>query len=398
MSGNAKATTSRPARVAITCPGQVVKVQPRVESLMTNSGLAVIVRSATAALEEAVGKDLATEALQADNETLVKETLLGQLRSFYTATVMWLSLLHYSPDPSKQSFGDAIANGLVTPLMTGDSVGFDTAAYAPGPGHLDDQLAGMMQGARNTKKRAEFMQETPHSYEIGGMAVVGRLWGWRVRRLVGRVNEQIITSEHRGLLEVVKDNAPKLKIVAGPSEGLKLLEAYVAGKREKGEEKGASFIPVSPYWFHHSIMKAAGIMYGLHLEKEGMFPPPSPLLMHSSGVDGKIVPPDELVSHLSRGVWNPMRFYTFRGPSVHGAMYKNDFCDTIIMNREIGSWLASSRHIATHLMNDLQSLAETHDWLTNLLDGKVKPGKECIIQQSKVVPQQRQSPVQAYQL
>lgn len=359
----------RSAGVHISFPGQVVEVLPRIDTLRDNAGLAKIVDASYATFQEAVGKELAETVMQADNTQLKEDTLLGQLRSHYTATVMWLAFLNYSSGPHDTPVGVLAQDGLVKLQLSGDSAGFDTAAHVPAPGLLDDQMEKLHKGLMNKMKRASLMLDTPHDYAIGGMAAI-KLHGWKVNRIIKAVNDRL---KQPNMMQLVKDNAPRLKIVAGPRQGLDMLAQYAASNK-------AMFIDnLSPYWFHHSLaMELAGKRYGLYLAQPGVFTQPSPLFSHVSYVTGKVVQPHKLVQDLADGVWKRVHYYTFRGPSVHGAMHKNGYLDAIAMNREIVSWLRDSPKVSTHLMNDFGSLVATKTWLTQVMQGEVQPGKHLV--------------------
>lgn len=224
------------------------------------------------------------------------------------------------------------------------------------------------------RRRGELMLETPHDYNVGGMAVVTRLSGGVVNKMVGMVNKRL---KHDKLVQVVKHNAPTLKVVAGPREGLDMLAQYVSNK------KGGFVGKLSPYWFHHSLaMELAGKRFGLYLLGDGIVTYPSPLLKHVSYVTGHVTPSNKLVEEMARGVWNPVYFYTLRGPSVHGAAHKSGFYDMVVMNQEIVNWLRDSRKVATHLMNDLASIAATRTWLMRVINGEVQPGKQLVAEQN----------------
>ncbi|MBI2142894.1 hypothetical protein HYU20_00950 [Candidatus Woesearchaeota archaeon] len=263
--------------------------------------------------------------------------------------------------------------------LTGDSAGFNSAAHAPGPGHLDDQLAKLQEGARNTLRRGELMLETPHDYNVGGMVATIGLSGGDINSMVKRANKQL---RHDNLMQVVKHNAPKVKVVAGPLEGLELLSKYVRDK------KGQITSPISPYWFHHSLaMELPGKRYGLYLAGNDVFTPPSPMLTHASYVTGQVLRPAQLVKDMADGVWQPVYFYTFRGPSVHGAMHRNGYYDLIVLNAEVRNWLRDSTKVATHLTNDVVSMAGTYAWLMQAINGEVQQGKQPVTAQAAPSPQ-----------
>ncbi len=371
-------------KVAFCFPGQAIAVWPKVETFKEREDLAKIVEAHQSAFEDAVGKELATAALQADSKQLEADTLLGQLRSFFTTSTVWLLFLNYSQKPGQPTPASLMQEGLLEMQLVGDSAGFNSAGHAPGPGPLDDQLAKLREGARNTRKRGELMLETPHDYAIGGMAATMGLSGGVINAIVKRVNRQL---KHENLVQVVKHNAPKIKVVAGPREGLELLAQYVAAKKGKSQV-------ILPYWFHHSLaMELAGGRYGIYLAGKGVFTPPSPLLTHASYVTGKVVRPAKLVTDIAQGVWQPVFFYTARGPSVHGAMHRNGYHDVIVLNSEVRNWLRDSPKVATHLMNDLASMAGTYNWLMQVMKGDVQPGKQLTTVPASPSPQlSRSSP------
>ena len=358
------------AKINFCFPGQAIAVWPKVETFQEHGGLAQILEAHHSAFEEAVGKELAQAALQADNRQLEDNTLLGQLRSFYTASTMWLLFLNYSPSSREPTPARLMEDGLLKVQLIGDSAGFNSAAHAPGPGHLDDQLAKLQEGARNTRMRGELMLDTPHNYNIGGMAATIGLSGGVINSIVKRVNKQL---GQDNLMQVVKHNAPKIKVVAGPREGLDLLSQYVTAKRGKSQV-------ISPYWFHHSLaMELVGKRYGLYLAGNGVFTPPSSLLTHASYVTGKVVHPTKLIRDIADGVWQPVFFYTFRGPSVHGAMHRSGYYDAIVLNTEVKNWLRDSNKVATHVTNDLPTMAGTYAWLIQVMKGELHPGKQPAI-------------------
>ncbi len=217
----------RPVKIHVSFPGQVVDVLPQIETLRANPDLSALVDTSYAAFKETVGEQLAHDVLQANNDRLKENTLLSQLRSHYTASVMWMAFLNYTATPADISPGELIKNRLVNVQLSGDSAGFDTAVQVPPPGHIDDQMAIFRKGLKNKIKRAELMLDTPHDYAIGGMAVI-RLPGWKANRLVKSVNNRL---GQENIMQVVKDNAPTLKVVAGPREGLDMLAAYAQQRR-----------------------------------------------------------------------------------------------------------------------------------------------------------------------
>ena len=359
--------TLKTVKVDFCFPGQAIAVWPKVETFKEDDKLARIVEAHQHAFEDAVGKDLAVAALQADSNQLEENTLFGQLRAFYTSSAMWLLLLNYSAGSGQPTPSKLMEDGLLKMQLVRDSAGFNTAAHAPGPGHLDDQLAKLQEGARNTRKRGELMLDTPHDYNVGGMAATIKLRGGIINPMVRRINRQL---GQDNIMQVVKHNAPKIKVVAGPREGLELLSGYVAGKEGK-------FQMVSPYWFHHSMaMELAGRRYGLYMSGDGNFTPPSPVLTHASYVTGQVLRPENIINDLADGVWKPVYFYTSRGPSIHGAMHRNGYYDLVVLNNEVGSWLRDSNKVAAHFTNDLTTMAVTYAWMMQAIKGEVRPGKE----------------------
>ena len=357
--------TELPVRIHVSFPGQVVETLPRIDTLKQDPNLAEQIGALYSAFTEILGKEVAEDVMQANNAQLKEDTFLGQLRSHYTATAMWLAFVNHTGGLNDPAIGALMEEGIVKIQLSGDSAGFDTAAHAPEPEHLDDQIEKFRQGIRNKAKRAELMSSTPHDYNVGGMAVI-RSPGWKVNRVIKVINRQL---GQENLVQLVKHNAPTLKVVAGPREGLETLAQYAASTN-------STFINnVSPYWFHHSLaMELSGKRYGLHLA--GNFTPPSRLFTYVSYITGRSVPPQKLPHDMADGVWNPVNYYTFRGPSVHGAMCKGGYLDTIVMNKEITKWLRDSRKIATHLMNDFESLIATKAWIMQAIHGQVQQGKQ----------------------
>ncbi|MBI2176381.1 hypothetical protein HYU40_03490 [Candidatus Woesearchaeota archaeon] len=148
-------STLKPVKVHISLPGQVVEVLPKIDTLRGVSGLADVVAAYYASFQEVVGKELAEAVMLADNTKLKEDTLLGQLRSHYTATVMWLAFLNYSRGSHDLPVGTLAEEGLIRLQLFGDSAGFDTAAHLPAPGHVDDQMAKLQEGFRNKMERAK---------------------------------------------------------------------------------------------------------------------------------------------------------------------------------------------------------------------------------------------------
>ncbi|MBI2176382.1 hypothetical protein HYU40_03495 [Candidatus Woesearchaeota archaeon] len=65
------------------------------------------------------------------------------------------------------------------------------------------------------------------------------------------------------------------------------------------------------------------------------------------------------------------------------------------MNKEIANWLRDSTKVATHLMNDFESLVATKAWMMQVMKGELQLGKQHIT--TPAIPSPQQSPKPLYQ-
>lgn len=367
---------STSARVAVYFPGQAIKIGPDIESIKKEQQLTNTVKQLTSALHEAVGIELAVKVIEGNVELMRQDTQVAQLRSFYESMIMWMAFLKtsFNGEPPVEKL---IGEGLLKIQVAGDSCGGVTAAFAPGPGNVGDQLERVVLGLKAMAERGKLMLNTPHDPELGGMAAVAKILpfsplsigGPTVHELARQVNK-ILGQD--GLMCVVKYNSPRLTVVAGPRNGLDLMKGLVE------ERKGLFFGDISPYWFHHPmVMEAFGKMFGTYMADPKNIGEPSPLLQYVSNVTGRVILPraDAMGQDLASGVWKAVRIYTPYLPSVHGTAHKNGFLDAIVFNQELVNWLRPSGKVATHLATDFATLGEKKTWLMRVIKGEVRPGK-----------------------
>lgn len=358
---------------------------PNVSELAAKPGLDELVNGVRSTFEDAVGKELVADAVQADKTVLDKNTLFAQMRASFVSSVMWLALLkhsYYGESPLEQLMGV----GLAKIQFAGDSAGGVDAHLLPGPGHIDDQLKQIKLVAELKAYRGELMLRTEHAEEAGGMAAVVGYHTGTLNKYIIRVNNCVGPDCNGRELELVKHNAPRVKVIAGPRTALDTMQEFV-GRR--------TFIPVSNHWFHHSSLRPVGEEFGRYVAQEGFMGKPSEIIEHVSYVTGGVVPVEELANDLAEGIWKPVYFYTLRGPSVHGAAHKNGFNDAIVFNQEISNWLSISGAVVPHLVTDYESLAGVKKWLMSVIYEGVKQGKPKPSRQTETPPPlQRRTPYQ----
>lgn len=374
-------------KLAVHIPGQGIRIEPDVESLKSSSELAPIVDATFNAFSQAVVSELGTNApaeiMQADRATLEQNTLFAQLRFFYKSSAMWMALMKasFNDEPTLEQL---VGDGKIQIQLSGHSLGAAISWYLPGPGHLDDQLANISSGTKSIGRRALPMLNTPGDYSEGGMAAISGLWGWHVNRLVKRTNDRL---GHEGAIQVVTHNAPKLKVVAGPREGLEMIGSYVK------TAKGLFFDRLSPRWYHHNwVMRQPAYAYGRFLDETGALGNPYPLFRHVSYVSGTEVSISGQKQDLIDGVWWPVHYFTFRGPSVHGATYKSGFRNVVVWAKELVNWLDYSNNVRPHFARDLAGLAVVKEELMNVVDGTVHAGKLKAIQPTPSLQVQHDTP------
>ncbi len=374
---------TKQVRLAVHFPGQAVKKGLNVDSLKTHSGLLPVVNEVNEAFVDTVSGAFGTavpgKVLNASEESLKADTFLAQLRSFYESMTFWMALMKASFN-GEPPLEERISENSVLMQLAGHSLGGATSKYAPGPGSLEEQLSNIAHGTLSVGYRAIPMCDTPHAYDVGGMAAILGLRGWQVNKLLKRVNR---SSEHGIPVIVANNNAPKIKIIAGPREELKRIGSSVKGS-------GCRFVDeISNYWFHHpAMMQQASLKYWAYLGSDGALGNPCPLFSYVSYVTGNEVPPSKFRQDLAEGVWKPVQYYTLRGPSVHGAAHKKGFYNVIVFNHETAGWLRESGMLRTHLVNDLNTLAEFNAELARIIEGEAAVGK---LKVSK--PQQHPVPV-----
>ncbi len=373
-------------RLAVHFPGQATKKGLNVESLKEHSGLLPLVNRVhetfTDAVSAAFGANVPGEVLNASEEALKDNTFLAQLRSFYESMTLWMALMKasFNGEPSLENM---VSEQTALIQMAGHSLGGATSKYAPGPGTLEEQLSNIRCGAVSVGNRAIPMLDTPHKYSVGGMAAVIGLRGWQVNKVLKRVNPSL---EHGIPVIVANNNAPKIKIVAGPREGLNRVGSAVNGN-------GGKFLDgISNYWFHHpAMMQQASLKYWAYLENDGALGKPCSLFKYVSYVTGSEIHLNKFRQDLAEGVWKPVQYYTLRGPSVHGAAHKNGFNNAIVFNQESVNWLKGSGMVRTHIVNNLQTLAAFKEDLLRIINGEVPVGK------LKAAQPQQQHSVLVYQ-
>lgn len=376
-------------KLAVHIPGQGIRVVPDVDSFKLDSNLKPVVEATYEAFSNAVaaefGSNVPAEIMQADRQTLEQNTLFAQLRFFLKSTATWMALMKDSfyGEPTLEQL---VSEGLVEIQLSGHSLGAAIASYLPGPGHLDDQLTNISWGAKSVGKRAMFMLNTPNDYAEGGMAAVGMLGGWQVNKLVKRVNRRL---GYEGAIQVVTHNAPKLKVVSGPRDGLDLMRSYVQATN------GAFIDRVSQRWFHHNwVMKQPAFSYGRYLEELGTLGTPCPLFRHVSYVTGTEIPISGLKQDLVEGVSNPVYYFTFRGPSVHGATYKNGFYNVVVFASEFVSWLKESQNVRTHFIRNLDSLEQEKHEIMRVINGEFPVGLKATMPTTPPPALSRSTPYQ----
>lgn len=383
-------TTLQTVNVSFHFPGQAIESGPNTLSLTADQNLEEIVNKLSRGFEETVGKEkggkegkeLVKAVLESGKDVLTQNTLVAQLKSHLESTTMWLGFLKYRSTVGEPSAEELIQQGLLRIQLAGHSFGTVPAHMAPGPGHLDDQVGQFMLTTKVTLLRGGLMLGTDHDYNLGGMAVIVGLPAWRVNRLAKKVNRQLGQGDYE-FVQLVLHNAPKIKGVAGPREGLEMMDGLVTSNG------GKFYANISPYWFHHTgAMQNKGKLFGLQLGKiEGIANwTPSPHLEHVSYVTGEVISAEELLGDMAQGIYHPVFYYTFRGASVHGAAHKKGFYDAIVLNREIQRWFRTSKYMATHLMTDLTGIAEAKEWLMRVMNGELQHGKARQDRHSADVP------------
>lgn len=376
----------KPLKLAFWFPGQAGKDALNVRSFIADKRLESIVNGAYNAFKEAVKPESAAHVFNGDPKVIRYDTQVAQLRSYLDSMIMWLALMNHSPAKGTPTFGALTAEGYIQWQVSGHSLGSYTAANILTPGnHLDDSMNEFMLRVNRVSKRGELMNATPHNDEDGGIVAISGLPSWQVDRLVWKVNHYFHNKFNiPEVMEHVNYNAPNVHVVAGPLEALRYLQPLVAARRGKvwgGPEPELKDFGLSPFRFHQkSTMRAVAQLLGLYLSREENQVTFPEQLTYVSGVTGEVIPHDKIDQDAARGVTEPVRFYTWFGPSIHGAAHKRGFYDAITLSPEIKGSMRTSRLVAPHLMTDYESLQKTGQWILMAMRGEVPLGKATTVQ------------------
>ena len=336
-------------------PGQATKARPDVESLRQDPRLDELVGRLLKTTEGLLGHS-ADNLMDAEPDELLENTRMAQVSTYVDSMAMFMSLMHYSSGEKDPSLMEKMKSGELRLATSGDSCGNVTAAFIPGAGDLEEQIAKYFApGLYAMDKRGEIVLDTPHSADYGGLALITNLGLNDVINLVDYANRNV-NAEPK--LRWVKSNSPKIHAVAGTKEALNDLSRNVS--------KPGKFIgPISGYWFHHrDVMDSTydsfiSVLEGTPLQR-------SQHVYISNRTGGTLSEAGDILSDLAEGIRSPVRIWTEEGDSVVNTSKRLGISDAVVINREITSWLKGSE-ITPHLMTDFNSMLKVRSEIYDIL-------------------------------